>query len=91
MREWTAKSHLEEAFRKELLRLIDEYLSFPDDATLGKIVCTLVTLEQARAALEDCPGTLVMRISNAEGAAIPRGRGTKPRHAAKTNLRLAPR
>jgi len=52
MRERTAKSHLEEAFHKEVFRLIDQYLSFPENATLGKIVCTLVTFKQARAALE---------------------------------------
>jgi hypothetical protein len=47
MRQWTPQSHLQEAFRKELFRLINQYLSFPDDATHGKIVRTLVTFQQA--------------------------------------------
>jgi hypothetical protein len=86
MHEWTPQSHLEEAFRKELFRLIDQYLSFPEDATLGKIVCALVTFKQARAALEDCAGTLIMRTYNVEGC-HPGGRGTKPGQAAKDKLK----
>jgi hypothetical protein len=66
MREWTPQSHLQEAFRQELFRLINRYLSFPDDATHGKIVRTLVTFQQARAALEGGAGTLVVRTSSAD-------------------------
>jgi hypothetical protein len=68
MREWTPQSHLQEAFRQELFRLINQYLSFPDDATHGKIVRTLVTFQQAREALEGCAGTLVMRTSGVDMA-----------------------
>lgn len=41
MPEWTPQIHLQEAFRKQLFQLVDQYLSFPDDATHGKIVRTL--------------------------------------------------
>jgi hypothetical protein len=68
MREWTPQSHLQEAFRKQLFRLINQYLSFPDDATHGKIVRTLVTFQQARAALEGCASTLVVRTSGVDMA-----------------------
>jgi hypothetical protein len=66
MREWTPQSHLQEAFRKELFRLINQYLSFPDDATHGRIVPTLATFQQARAALEGCASTLVLRTSSVD-------------------------
>src|ERR1035437_733620 len=82
MREWTPQSHLEEAFRKVLFRLVNQYLSFPEDVTHGKIVRTLVAFQQARAALEDCAGTLVLRTSSEENC-HPHGRGTKPGQAAK--------
>ena len=82
MREWTPQSHLEEAFRKVLFRLVNQYLSFPEDATHGKIVRTLVAFQQARAALEGCAGTLVLRTSSEENC-HPHGRGTKPGQAAK--------
>jgi hypothetical protein len=58
-----------------------------ENATLGKIVCTLVAFKQARAALEDCPGTLVMWISNVEGHPVAEGRTQARRQ--KINLRLA--
>ena len=44
---------LREAFRKELFRLIDQYLSSPEDATLGKTVRTLVTFQQVSEAVDD--------------------------------------
>src|ERR1039458_7437923 len=84
MREWTPQSHLEEAFRKVLFRLVNQYLSFPEDATHGKIVRTLVAFQQARAALEGCAGTLVLRTSSVESC-HPHGRATKPQ-AAKGKL-----
>ena len=80
MREWTPQSHLEEAFRKVLFRLVNQYLSFPEDATHGKIVRTLVAFQQARAALEGCAGTLVLRTSSVESC-HPHGRATKPQAA----------
>src|SRR5580693_5618491 len=43
---------LEEAFRLELFRLINQYLSFPEDATLGAIARTLVNFQQVSALLE---------------------------------------
>jgi hypothetical protein len=53
MREPTRQCRLEEAFRQELFRLINQYVSFPKDAILGKIVCTLVSFQQVRAAVEE--------------------------------------
>jgi len=69
MREWTPLTHLQEAFRKQLFQLIDQYLSFPDDATHGRIVRTLVVYQQARTALESDANTLLMqtgRVNMAE-------------------------
>jgi hypothetical protein len=51
---------LEEAFRKELFRLINQYLSFPEDATLGTIGRTLVNFQQVSAVLEAYDSTLVI-------------------------------
>jgi hypothetical protein len=45
MRNLTGQCHLEEAFRQELFRLINQYLSFPEGATLGAIVRTLVNFQ----------------------------------------------
>ena len=60
MRGRTRQCRLEEAFRQELFRLIDQYLSSPQDATLGKIVRTLVNFQQVRAAVEElCQRTCV--------------------------------
>jgi hypothetical protein len=87
MREWTPQSHLEEAFRKVLFRLVNQYLSFPEDVTHGKIVRTLVAFQQARAALEGCAGTLVLRTSSEENC-HPHGRGTKPGQGAKGKFRV---
>src|ERR1039458_4006301 len=80
MREWTPQSHLEEAFRKVLFRLVNQYLSFPEDAAHGKIVRTLVAFQQARAALEGCAGALVLRTRSVESC-HPHGRATKPQAA----------
>ncbi len=41
MRNRTGQCRLEEAFLQGLFRLINQYLSFPEDATLGAIVRTL--------------------------------------------------
>ena len=82
MRERTPRSHLEEAFRQELFRLFNQYLSCPEHATLGKINYTLVTYQQARAALEAHSSTLLMGTRSVEICGS-RGRGTKPGHAAK--------
>ena len=82
MRERTPRSHLEEAFRQELLRLINQYLSFPEHATLGKIAHTLVTYQQARAALEAHSSTLLMGTRSVEICGR-RGRGTKPGQSAR--------
>jgi len=63
MRERTRQCRLEEAFRQELLRLIDQYLSSPQDATLGKIVRTLVNFQKIRAAVEEsCQRTCVAAL-----------------------------
>src|ERR1039458_166508 len=51
---------LEEAFRQELFRLINQYLSVPEDATLGAIVRTLVNFQQVSAVIEAYDSTLVM-------------------------------
>ena len=53
MRERTRQCRLEEAFRQELFRLINQYLSSPEDATLGKIVRTLVNYQHVWAAVEE--------------------------------------
>jgi hypothetical protein len=69
MPEWTPLTHLQEAFRKQLFRLIDQYLSFPDEATHGRIIRTLVMYQQARMVLESEANTLLMqrdRVSMAE-------------------------
>jgi hypothetical protein len=72
MPEWTPLTHLQEAFRKQLFRLIDQYLSFPDEATHGRIIRTLVMYQQARMVLEsEANNTLLMqrgRVSMAEEA-----------------------
>ena len=60
MRNRTGQCRLEEAFRQELFRLINQYLSFPEDATLGAIVRTLVNFRQVSAVLEAYDSTLVM-------------------------------
>jgi hypothetical protein len=60
MRERTRQCRLEEAFRQELFRLLNQYLRSPEDATLGKFVRTLVTFQQVRAAVEElCQRTCV--------------------------------
>ncbi len=43
MRDRTGPCRLEEAFRQELFRLINKYLSFPEDATPGAILRTLAS------------------------------------------------
>jgi hypothetical protein len=53
MRERTRQCRLEEAFRQELFRLINQYLSSPEDANLGKIVRTLVNYQHVWAAVEE--------------------------------------
>jgi hypothetical protein len=53
MRERISQCRLKEAFRKELFRLINQYISSPEDATFGKVVRTLVIFQQVSAALED--------------------------------------
>ena len=60
MRNLTGQCHLEEAFRQELFRLINQYLSFPEGATLGAIVRTLVNFQQVSALLDAYDSTLVM-------------------------------
>jgi hypothetical protein len=60
MRNRTGHCRLEEAFRQQLFRLINQYLSFPEDATLGAIVRTLVNFQQVTAVLETYDSTLVM-------------------------------
>ena len=60
MRNRTGQCRLEEAFRQALFRLINQYLSFPEDATLGAIVRTLVNFRQASAVVEAYDSTLVM-------------------------------
>src|SRR5271157_3403298 len=60
MRNRTGQCRLEEAFRQELFRLINQYLSFPEDATLGAILRTLANLQQVSALLEAYDSTLVM-------------------------------
>jgi hypothetical protein len=64
MPEWTPQRHLQEAFRKELFRLINQYLSFPDDATHGKFMRTLVMYQQAWTALETCASTLLTQTGS---------------------------
>jgi len=51
MGERIPQSRLKEGFRKELFRLINQYLSSPEDATLGKIVRTLVNFQEVSAAV----------------------------------------
>src|ERR1039457_5275945 len=66
MRERTRQCRLEEAFRQELFRLINHYVNSPEDATLGKIVATLVNFQQIRAAAEElCQRTCVAVLSGA--------------------------
>jgi len=52
MRERTRQCRLVEAFRPEMFRLMNLYLSSPEDATLGNIVRLLVNFRQVRAAVE---------------------------------------
>src|ERR1035437_6897038 len=51
---------LEEAFRQELFRLINQYLSVPEGATLGTTLRILVTFQQVSAVIEAYDSTLVM-------------------------------
>jgi hypothetical protein len=60
MRDRTGQCRLEEAFRQELFRLINQYLSLPEDATLGAIARTLANFQQVTALLEAYDRTLVM-------------------------------
>ena len=60
MRDRTGQCRLEEAFRQELFRLINQYLSFPEDATLGAIVRTLLNFQQVSALLEAYDSALVI-------------------------------
>jgi hypothetical protein len=70
MPEWTPLTHLQEAFRKQLFRLIDQYLSFPDEATHGRIIRTLVMYQQARMVLEsEANNTLLMQRGRVSMAA----------------------
>ena len=59
MRERTRQCRLEEAFRQELFRLLNQYLGSPEDATLGKIVRTLVNYQHVWAAVKLCQRTCV--------------------------------
>ena len=56
----TGQCRLEEAFRQELFRLINQYLSFPDDATWGAIARTLINFQQASALLEAYDSRLII-------------------------------
>ena len=60
MRNRSGECRLEEAFRQELFRLINQYLSFPEDATLGAIGRTLVNFQQVSAILKAYDSTLVI-------------------------------
>jgi hypothetical protein len=60
MRNPTGQCRLEEAFRQQLFRLINRYLGFPEDATLGAIVRTLVNFRQVSAVVEAYDSTLVI-------------------------------
>ena len=60
MRNRTGPCRLEEAFRQELFRLINQYLSFPEDATLGAIGRTLVNFQQVSALLEVYDRTVIV-------------------------------
>ena len=71
MRDWTRQCRVEEAFRQELFRLINQYVSSPKDATLGKIVRTLVSFQQIRAAGEErCQCTGVATLSEAAAGQV---------------------
>jgi hypothetical protein len=81
MREWTPRAHLEEAFRQELFALVDQYISFPDHATL-KINRTLATFQQVVMSLESSFGTLVERTNIVERGARPGSARSKSRNCA---------
>src|ERR1700733_11904775 len=81
---------LEEAFRQELFRLINQYLSFPEDATLGTIGRTLVNFQQVSAVLEAYDSTLVIVGESCGKQPCTRPRA-KPGHAAKEKLKDWPR
>jgi hypothetical protein len=71
MREWTRQCRLEEAFRQELFRLINQYVSSPRDATVGKIARTLVNFQQIRAAGEErCQCTCEAILSEASAGQV---------------------
>jgi hypothetical protein len=64
MREWTQQCRWEEAFRQELFRLINQYVNSPKDATLGRIVRTLVNFQQIKATVEErCQRTCLAILS----------------------------
>ncbi len=66
MHERTRQCRPEEAFRQELFRLVNQYLSSPEDATLGKIVRTLVNYQRIWAAVEElCQRTCVAILPGA--------------------------
>jgi hypothetical protein len=71
MRERTRQCRLEEAFRQELFRLINQYVRSPEDATLGKIARTLVNFQQVRAAVgELCQRTCVAVLPEASAGPL---------------------
>jgi hypothetical protein len=63
MRWRTRQCRLEEAFRQEMFRLINQYLSSPGDVTLGRIVRLLVNFQQVRAAVQGLCQRTCMAVS----------------------------
>jgi hypothetical protein len=60
MKELSLRQHVELAFRRKLFKLVDRYLSFPEDATLGEIIRTLVNFSDIVSALDRslCPASV---------------------------------
>jgi hypothetical protein len=52
MKELSLRQHVELAFRRKLFKLVDQYLNFPEDATLGEIIRTLVNFSDIVSALD---------------------------------------
>ena len=71
MHDWTPRRRIEEMFRRELLRLVNRHLAFPDHATMGEISEVLANFKAISSRLEDCAHKLAsqkvdaVEVSNA--------------------------
>jgi SPP1 gp7 family putative phage head morphogenesis protein len=96
MHDWTPRRRIEEMFRRELFRLVNRHLAFPDHATMGEISETLANFKAISTTLGDYAHTLAsqmvgaVEISNARSwreAASPATRSGQTYKALRGELR----